>query len=61
MGVAGLQEATKCMKLFRLPRVLVIHLKRFDKKSSRSKINTTVRYLTLDCGTYKTVKALVFS
>jgi hypothetical protein len=39
------QEATKSMRLFRLPRVLVVHLKRFDKRFSRSKINTTVRFV----------------
>ncbi|EKX47957.1 hypothetical protein GUITHDRAFT_106044 [Guillardia theta CCMP2712] len=41
------QVAIKEMKIFRCPLVLVLHLKRFDKRSSsRSKLNASVRFPT---------------
>ena len=39
------QNAGKSIKIFRLPPVLVLHLKRFDKHAySRAKINTVVDF-----------------
>mmetsp|Transcript_25921 Transcript_25921/g.40576 ORF Transcript_25921/g.40576 Transcript_25921/m.40576 type:complete len:175 (+) Transcript_25921:89-613(+) len=54
------QNATKTMKIFRLPPVLVLHMKRFDKKSfSRSKLATTVKFPVqqLDLADYTAVES----
>ena len=46
-------RASKCVHLYRLPRVLVLHLKRFTHRTSTGagKLQKPVRYdATLECG-----------